>query len=93
MNSFDGRFTMGFWSPASDDPGNDWKFTSTSIQAGIKQVSVTDLGVSVINHRIICKDAAAKLNVHSVLGQKVDAKFELSSGIYLVQSCWKTRRG
>lgn len=86
MNSFDGRFTMGFWSPANDDPGNDWKFTSTlAVQNGIKQVSETDLGVSVINHRIICKDAASKLNVHTVLGQKVDAKFELSSGIYLVQ--------
>lgn len=85
MNSYDGKYTMGFWTPANDDPGNDWKFTSTSINDGIKQVSATDLGVSVINHKIICKDATAKLNVHSVLGQKVDARFELSSGIYLIQ--------
>lgn len=87
INSFSGAATgfIGFWSPTADDAGNDWSFVSIPVVNAVKNVAVSDLGISVRGRRIVCADTSAKLNIYSILGQKINANAELGRGIYLVR--------
>lgn len=91
LNSYysNGGF-VGFYTPSTDDPGNDWKFIP-ALGAGVKQAYASELGVFVTKNRmILCKDEDAVLNVYTVSGQKVNAKSPVAPGVYLVKVAGKT---
>lgn len=82
MNSYATSGFVGFWQPASDDPGNDWKFIE-EVESGVKTVGVTELGIFVKDRRILSTDNA-QINVYSISGQKLNSKHEMAPGIYIV---------
>lgn len=77
---------IGFWNDEGKkgDAGSQWLFVNTD-GTGVKTVSAIDLGVYVQNRTIVAKDLSAKLNVYNANGQQVNAKTELTPGLYLVQ--------
>lgn len=82
--SYHNAMFVGFWTPDYEDVGNDWKFVRSQLSE-VKAISATELGVYVLNKKIVSKNPSLKLNVWNIMGQKINTKLELSKGIYLVQ--------
>lgn len=75
---------IAFYAGGVGDPGNNWTFIR-HITTGVKNVSATDYGVYTIGRRIIAATPDTRFEVYNISGQKIDARYEVNPGIYIVK--------
>ncbi len=75
---------IGFYDGGWGDMGNRWTFRS-SVTTSVKEVKPAELRIFVINRTILTENPEDKLIVHNVNGQLVDARKQLTQGVYIVR--------
>lgn len=93
INSYAGYLPpyIAFYNGGAADPGNNWKFTPAVPTTSVKNVKAAEFSVHVINRMIIADNAALRLTVYNMNGQKLDATRQLAQGVYIVRAEGKTK--
>lgn len=76
---------IGFWGPAPDDMGNQWKFVQHSIQAVEDNYTKTTQLFSVIDKHIVPHQVDLAYTLYSITGETISPNTTLTEGIYIVK--------
>lgn len=84
INSYATSATIKFWEGGQGDPGNCWTF-EPAVETSVKEVKANELRIFVVNRTILSENPTDRLVVYNINGQQVNAKKQLSQGVYIVR--------
>lgn len=86
LNSYAGYTPpyIAFYAGGVGDQGNNWTFVR-QITTGINTLKATDYGVYAIGRRIVASTPDTRFEIYNISGQRIDARFEVNPGIYIVK--------